>query len=386
MNTYYRLGLRPIFRIFQYIGICFLFQAVKGYSTCQPDFRTASAENRKFTIGFMENAEKNLPLTLTFVLIGNAEEKHDLLPNIVNITSSLFEISVIQHEATETVYLPSSLVISGSRLGFIGIEISSSAEIRVFGINTASSRYLDGFLALPIEKLGCQYYVASYTRSQVLIVGIENNTSLSVLIKAEVMFDNKQIHAGQFVNLTLRRFQAAQLQSELDLSGSLITSSKPITVMAGSMCATLSSNGLHCNHLVEQLPPLESWGSTFILTSSQISRSSDLFRIFSKENNTVVTIITITTSHHTTNLTIDEGQFHEIFLSGSEHAWIETFERIMVVQYRGYFMEASGLGGPSMCVQAALETFDSSPVTLSIFDVTTDGVNRFRNSIAVFTL
>ncbi|XP_071948908.1 uncharacterized protein [Antedon mediterranea] len=320
----------------------------------------------------MDNGLNYVPLALTFV-IENTESRQNVLPNIINVTSSLFEISVIQNDVTETVYLPSSLVISGSRLGFTGIEIRSVAEIRVFGISSYNSQYLDGFLGLPIETLGCRYYVASYTESEVLIMASTDDTTVSIRAKVGISFENKYINADDYLNITIGRFQAAQFQSELDLSGSIITSSKPIAVMAGSKCVTVSANGTYCNHLVEQLPPTELWGSSFFLSSSY--KTSDLFRIFSKENNTTVTI---TTSVSKTTVTIDEGEFHEIVLTNREYAWIESSNTIMTVQYRAKYISENILGGPAMCVRPSLASFDSRPVTVPMFySSTVHDTNRF---------
>src|SRR5690606_31407192 len=49
-----------------------------------------------------------------------------------------------------------------------------------------------------------------------------------------------------------------------DLSGSQVLSSKPIAVYAGHVCAAYGTNASACNHLVEQMPPVSSFGTHFV--------------------------------------------------------------------------------------------------------------------------
>ncbi len=59
-----------------------------------------------------------------------------------------------------------------------------------------------------------------------------------------------------------------QIENDNDLTGTRITSSKPLSVFSGSDCANVPQGKGGCDHLVEQVPPTVTWwGSKFFVAS-----------------------------------------------------------------------------------------------------------------------
>ncbi len=87
-----------------------------------------------------------------------------------------------------------------------------------------------------------------------------------------------------------------------DITGSIITSNKPIAVFGGAACTLRPYNQTACDHIEEQLFPFATWGKNFVgarsaplrLTSGQfasaVNAGADYYKIVSGLNGTAVTI------------------------------------------------------------------------------------------------
>ncbi len=90
------------------------------------------------------------------------------------------------------------------------------------------------------EYYGISYdTISSYYPSVILLVACENETV--------VKFASSII--------TLNSMETYQIESDNDLTGTRITSSKPLSVFSGSDCANVPQNIRDCDHLIEQVPP-----------------------------------------------------------------------------------------------------------------------------------
>ena len=58
----------------------------------------------------------------------------------------------------------------------------------------------------------------------------------------------------KFNSLTII-LETYQIESDNDLTGTRLTSSKPLSVFSGSDCAEVPHNRRLCDHLAEQVPP-----------------------------------------------------------------------------------------------------------------------------------
>ena len=95
---------------------------------------------------------------------------------------------------------------------------------------------------------------------------------------------------GESVNFTLSRLQTLYIESPDDLTGSRVVSNEPITFISGHECGNVPHNELQCDHLVEQLPPTISWGTSFLIAPTAERESRDEITIVSSQMNTFVTI------------------------------------------------------------------------------------------------
>ena len=84
--------------------------------------------------------------------------------------------------------------------------------------------------------------------------------------------------------ITLNSVETYLIASDTDdLTGTRITSSKPLSVFSGSDCANVPQGIEFCDHLVEQVPPTVTWGSKFLVASLEGRSSGQRIRVLSTE-------------------------------------------------------------------------------------------------------
>ena len=120
---------------------------------------------KEFILGFMEALDSSgkpsgIPLKLFITTSSQASVS-------VSISAPLAELSYRGENITVTkgvikqVTLPKSLRLHGTERSKKSVQIVSSEEIVVFGINEARLS-TDGFLGIPVDVLGMQYFVPSF--------------------------------------------------------------------------------------------------------------------------------------------------------------------------------------------------------------------------------
>ncbi len=170
------------------------------------------------------------------------------------------------------------------------IHITSDDPIVVYGINRVPFT-TDGLLALPVNAIGREYVVASAPDitgntiqklpSQYVIVAPYDNTVVSIIQST----DTYGHQLGEAFTVTMNKgdvYSAMSSGPGGDLTGTYISASKPVAVMGGQTCTYLpDARYPACDHLCEELLPVESWGKFYHLVPFANRVKGDLIRIFS---------------------------------------------------------------------------------------------------------
>jgi hypothetical protein len=192
-----------------------------------------------------------------------------------------------------TVVLPQSVQVTTSdTVESKGIHVTSQNPIAVYGLNFVPAAS-DGFMALPTTTLGTSYINLGYNNTSSGILGYPNELGTEFGITATQDGTTVTIvpsanagarEARQTYTVSLNQGQTYQLRNNkdlttfsnsgslVDLTGSIITSDKPVAVFGGNDCTYLPNMYDYCNHLVEQLPPTNLWGQHFV--SSPLLRTA----------------------------------------------------------------------------------------------------------------
>lgn len=240
------------------------------------------------------------------------------------------------------------------------VLVESTSDISVIGVIAGNNS--GAFLALPVEALGTEYYVASYnvaTRvlrakrgSEFLIIGTqEEETTVLITFSGLVRHEGTTYDRGSSLTITLGRLKIARFTSKLhDLTGSHIVADRPIVVISGSKCADVPVEVRYCDHLVEQLPPFNFWGSHFVTTPLASRRAGDIFRVVAGRNGTIITICG-------QQYALNAGEFHEESVPSFISCAISSSQPVLVVQYSKGGASDKTSADPSMIIVPALEQF-----------------------------
>ena len=254
----------------------------------------------------------------------------------------------------------------------ITIRTESNGKLIVYGGNLQGSTS-DTFLVLPkqeyVQQNSYKYIAVSYfTRlsqyhSSAAIIAQYNDTQLSITSKVDITIDDTLTLTGAATNITLQEGETLLVQSQHDLTGLLVASNNPLAMMSGHECANVPTSTTGCDHLVEQIPPVSSWGRTFATAPLKGRQAYDVFRILASENLTMVEVqCTLSadqpTLYNTTSTyMINEGNFVEFRVSSSQYCWIEGSGNILVVQYSAGYTADRLTGDPTMIIVPAVSQY-----------------------------
>ena len=237
-----------------------------------------------------------------------------------------------------------------------GVHITAGAPVSAYGLNTEQYT-TDGFMGLPTSILGTSYLAEGYgggDGAQFAVVGTQANTKVTITPSVST----GAYTAGVPYTVTLNQGDVYQLIDEdgTDLSGSSITSSAPVAVMAGNGCADVPIGYYVCNTLAEEMTPVNTWGTDF-LTEPLATRTGDTFRFMASEDNTTVDV------NGSAVATLNTGQFYETVLTDASS--VTSDKPIQVMQYSN----GEGYDGA-----------DADPM-----DITIPPTEQFLNSYTVAT-
>lgn len=231
------------------------------------------------------------------------------------------------------------------------IHVTSQAPVSVYVVSENATS-ADGYLGLPTPGLGTNYYVMSYassgyTGSEFALAATQANTTVTITPAVAAAGHP----AGVSYTVALNAGDTYQLQNTgyADMTGSHVTSDKPIAVFGGHRCTDVPSGVGYCDYLVEELTDVSLWGKTFH-TVPFSGRARYTVRIMASQNGTTVASIPagLVTG------TLNAGQYVELTLSGN--AEFTASAPVQVAQYiRGYADDAAGKGDPSMVMVTPAE-------------------------------
>ena len=232
---------------------------------------------------------------------------------------------VIKPSGSAVVSFPTTVLCSKYNDRSKGVYLqSNSSDIIVVGQNM-NSRNGDTFLVLPYKNLCNTEYVyygittASSTGTNViLIVGADDNTMMNITYS----------QSGKQYSYVINRLQTFYYGTASDLTGTKITTDKPVTVISGSKCAYHPAGYTNCEQLLEQIPATMYWGKVYYTMPFTISSYYSL-KVLAAHNYTTVFIYCKNVLQYSS--TINEGKFAFINQQSGNCA-IQSNKEILVAQ------------------------------------------------------
>ena len=230
-----------------------------------------------------------------------------------------------------------------------------------------------------------QYYIVSTgattgTFSLIFLIGNSDNTSISITPTQDIILPedtqdsnsaNIAITAGTTHTFTLHRLQTITILALQDLTGTSITSDKPLTVIGGHECGTVPRNTDFCEHMTTQIPPTVAWGKQYLLSPYQGRTSGQYYRIIAAEDETVVTN---SCSESRTLLFNKAGNWREIYTSRSTYCHLAADKPIAVFQL-GIAHEVDNIGDPVISYLPPIEQHTTETTIYTLNFVTMNYIN-----------
>ncbi|XP_076472749.1 uncharacterized protein LOC143302101 isoform X14 [Babylonia areolata] len=318
-----------------------------------PSLAAFDNKGKEFILGFMENRQfKTYPLTDVQLFITTFSNT----PAMVSVSIPLFnpsfrkDITVTKGEV-QTVKVPHSIRGKGIEKSNKGIRIQATEEVSVYGVNL-EPHSTDAYVALPVDVLGKEYYALTYENdAELMVIATEDGTDVSITwpkLAGTLPYNGVDYTAGDTLKLTLDKyetFHSLNLDINADFTGAHIVSSKPVAVVSGNVKVTIPKRDLSADHLTEMMMPVDTWGKTFLSTSTPDRSIGDLYRFVASEDAT-----TITLSGFSTKQFIDKaGDFVTLDIPSTTYTKITSDKPIMVAMFAKTFKnDGQFFGDPSM--------------------------------------
>jgi len=216
---------------------------------------------------------------------------------------------------------------AGIEISNFSVHITSSKPVTVYALNQ-SYRTTDATNILPVAVLGTDYYHLSYT--------VAASTHYQDAYAVVATQNNSQVYYNGMLAATLNMGEVYYHTSPTDMTGTHITSDKPVAFFAVHRGPQIPTGTPFIDILFQQLAPVNTWGKTFFVPVS--CRGRDFVRIIASQNGTNITQIGGTIRNvaggQTTLTNLNAGQWVELeVLLADNGCYIQANKPVGVCAY-----------------------------------------------------
>ena len=347
-----------------------------------------SNEGNEFALVFIENVDYIPTFTVfvttpednpvSFTISSQFEEFYEegvTMPN--NVTSFHFEQSF-------------ALVNTTDRGKAIIVKAQGDHKLVVYGANEALYT-TDAFLALPsvsIESESYKYITAMATpwgrfASFIGIVAFENNTIMSITPSINTTIGSTFTAAGTTTQIMLQKYESFLIRQKGDLTGTRVISDKPISFITGHQCTNVPPDISACDHLVEQIPPVQNWGKRFATVPLKTRRAYDRLKVVAGEDFTTIQIECTQSdgqSGNSASFILQEGGYKDIDIPSTDYCWIEGDKRIILLQFSVGQEVDNVLSDPLMAMIPPVDQYSNGYTLATVPDGVQNSLYEFVHS------
>jgi len=197
------------------------------------------------------------------------------------------------------IFIPSSaVVLENDGIAPYGIHVTAEDEVAIYGLNQMMFT-TDAYMGIPTDALGTRYRLMTYPSDFIYqdfgttmgIVGTANGTTVNITPSVDV----GAYTAGVPYTITLDEGDVYQIINDsglpgfsTDLTGTLIEADFPVAVFGANVCVNIPAYNGFCDHITEQLPSTDTWGTQFLAASLETRMSGDIYRFLADVDNTEI--------------------------------------------------------------------------------------------------
>ncbi len=151
------------------------------------------------------------------------------------------------------------------------VHIVTTDTVSVFALSKAPASS-DASFYIPTPVLGSKYIAISWTPlityipSEAMIIGVEDNTQIEITPSINTA---GSMLAGMTYTITLDEGETYMFYTPSDMTGTRIQTTDPavkFAVLSGVQCANVPTTCTACDHIYEEILPIETWGKSFFCT------------------------------------------------------------------------------------------------------------------------
>ncbi|MFA7327850.1 MAG: T9SS type A sorting domain-containing protein [Candidatus Kapaibacterium sp.] len=287
----------------------------QSYEQMKQKFKHAMTQDRnssgrEFYVGFPYNDSKNQPGQNLAIYITSSVDTKATIFNAalgINETKNVPAFEIVEFSSVKGGINWDVEVYDVEKKVDAGLRITSPDPIAVYCMNSKSVTS-EGYLAIPTNYWGTDYIHNSFFdfneilewAGGFMILAKEEATTVTIHIRDGANKSRgfgttaKGKQHGDVIKVVLNEGEVYMVQGNgktrglFDLSGSFITSDKPIGLISyHNRCmipATVVYNGR--DHLIEMLPPVTAWGTEYATVEyDRKADKGDYFRVVAGEDN-----------------------------------------------------------------------------------------------------
>lgn len=289
-----------------------------------------------------------------------------------------YSTSQITRDRLANVTIPSNIIIPrDDTRANKSIIVNADHNVCVYGVCTSGST-ADGFTVLPTSVMSTRYVLASYQPlinyrhpAEFVVTALAEETQISMTFN----------HGGhEPVTKILQPYECYQyIDYTHDLTGTLVTSNKPVSVMSGNECANIPYSTGKCEFLMAHMSGTEEAGRFFVLAPFLGRTSGFIYRVIALHNNTLVNISSLASGPiELSEFAVYEGDVTTV----ADLTVISSNQNVIVVQYAKGLYSDYKTGDPFMLIIPPTNFF-SNNITFPVTSIPSNAVpqNAYMNVI-----
>ena len=227
----------------------------------------------------------------------------------------------------------------------IRIQSQDDKDINIVGVHIGQNDSIKGVLVFPkieTKSRAYEYFALSASKghsqtneSFVGFVTTEPNTTvtLTVVTNMTMLFGNISllVEGNSYTDTIVKEGLSLVGTATSDLSGTKLTSDKPVTFLTGPECGFYTHNTMNCDDMLMHIPPTETWGFKFFLVPHSTC-SRDGYRILASRGGTECSVTCTDASLSETITLTNPGDFKQLIYT-TRYCSVECNQPVLIFQF-----------------------------------------------------
>lgn len=247
----------------------------------------AGSAGREFVLSFLKNYQPSYKPQLQLLITAVEDNaKVTVQTTVLNFK----KVKTLSLGESVTVQIPSGCELNRKKKNLCSVIVRASADVSVAAYNH-KARTSDTALIYPTTELGRDYYILTPTKhdgKEFSLTNSNKHNRVTIFVQGRLWYNGASYKKGSKFTVQLKPYETVIFESNYDLTGTRVVSQQPLAVFSGHTCTTILSS--YCNHVYEQLLPVNKWGSKYIVPPFPMQTQYDaVFVTASRRTRLVVT-------------------------------------------------------------------------------------------------